>query len=83
MRRHRRTAKDFAIALLASADGCAATMGNGCRSKCVHRLQRVRDRVSGGEQHPDRRQITGGARTDDALAADRSLLREREKVRRG
>src|SRR5437868_9491481 len=25
----------------------------GCRSKYVHRLQRVRDRVSGGEQHPD------------------------------
>ena len=40
----------------------------------LHRLQRLRDRLSEREQHPDRRQGRGGQRPRDALDPRRSLL---------
>src|SRR5476651_207259 len=52
-------------------------MGNGRRSRHVHRLRCVRDGVPRREQHPDRRSRAGGARARHALAARRALLGRR------
>ena len=52
-------------------------MGNGGRSRQLHRLRRVRDGVPCREQHPDRRPRAGGARARHALAARRALLGRR------
>ena len=51
------------------------------RPLVLHRLQRVRRRLPGGEQHPDRRQRRGPPRPRDALAAHRPLLRGRRARR--
>jgi MoCo/4Fe-4S cofactor protein with predicted Tat translocation signal len=48
--------------------------GHGDRRQRLHRLQRVRRRMSGGEQHPGHRQGSGPARTRDALAARGHVL---------
>ena len=49
-------------------------MGHGDRPQRLHRLQRLRRRLPGGKQHPDRRQGPGPARPRDALDAHRPLL---------
>jgi hypothetical protein len=58
-------------------------VGHGDRPQHLLGLQRVRDRVSGREQHTGRRQGGGRARPRDGLAADRSLLRRRRRRSRG
>ena len=50
-------------------------LGHGHRPQLLHRLQRLRGRLPGREQHPGRRQGAGRARPRDALAARRPLLR--------
>ena len=52
-------------------------VGHGDRRQLLHRLQRLRRRLPGGEQHPGRRQGPGAARPRDALAARRHLLSRR------
>ena len=47
----------------------------------VHRLQRLRRRVPGREQHPGRRQGGGAARPRDALDPDRPLLHRASSTR--
>ena len=49
-------------------------VGHGDRRQRLHRLQRLRRRLPGGEQHPGRRQGSGAARPRDALAPRRHLL---------
>ena len=49
-------------------------VGHGDRPERLHRLQRVRRRLPGGEQHPGGRQGPGAARPRDALAPHRPLL---------
>ena len=49
-------------------------VGHGRQSVGVHRLQRVRRGLPGGEQHSGRRQGPGGSRPRNALAADRSII---------
>ena len=49
-------------------------LGHGDRPDRLHRLQRLRRRLPGGEQHPGRRQGAGAARPRDALAPHRPLL---------
>jgi len=49
-------------------------LGDGHRPQRLHRLQRLRRRLPGREQHPHRRQERGGPRPGDALAAHRPLL---------
>src|SRR3954453_18650764 len=49
-------------------------MGDGRRSRPLHRVRRVRDGVPRREQHSDRRPGAGGARARHALAARRALL---------
>ena len=65
-----------AVSRRTSHEGYA--LGHG-RSTSVrlHRLQRLRRRLPGGEQHPRRRQGAGAARPRDALAPHRPLLRGR------
>ena len=46
-------------------------VGHGDRPERLHRLQRLRRRLPGGEQHPGGRQGAGAARPRDALAARR------------
>ena len=46
-----------------------AQVGHGDRPDDLHRLQRLRGRLPGGEQHPRRRQGAGRRRPRDALAA--------------
>ena len=53
----------------------AASVGDDDRSRHVHRLQRVRRRVPGGEQHSGRRPRGRREVARDALAAHRSLSR--------
>jgi MoCo/4Fe-4S cofactor protein with predicted Tat translocation signal len=48
----------------------------------LHRLQRLRHRLPGGEQHPGRRQGAGAPRARDALDADRPLLPRRRSTSR-
>ena len=55
-------------------------VGHGDRPQRLHRLQRLRRRLPGGEQHPGRRQGAGRARPRDALAAHRPLLRGRRST---
>ena len=55
----------------------AIRLGHGDRSECLHRLQRLRGRLPGGEQHRGGRQGSGAARTRDALDARRFLLQRR------
>ena len=50
-------------------------VGHGDRPERVHRLQRLRHRLHGREQHARRRQDRGLARPRDALAPHRPLLR--------
>ena len=52
-------------------------VGHGHRPERLHRLQRLRGRLPGGEQHPRGRQGAGDARPRDALDAHRPLLRGR------
>ena len=49
-------------------------LGHGDRPQRLHRLQRLRGRLPGGEQHPGRRQGPGRARPRDALDPHRPLL---------
>ena len=49
------------------------------RPQRLHRLQRVRGRLPGGEQHPGGRQGAGRARPRDALDPRRPLLRRRRR----
>ncbi|MCZ7683128.1 MAG: hypothetical protein M5U28_31695 [Sandaracinaceae bacterium] len=56
-------------------------VGHGRGPHDLHRLQRVRGRLPGGEQQPHRGQAAGGARPRDALDARRSLLRGRGRGR--
>ena len=64
--------------LQSSAARRAAAVGNECRSECLHGMQRLCHRLPKREQHPDRRQITGGPWPGDALDSHRPLLREQE-----
>ncbi len=59
------------LAQAARPDG----VGDVGRSQRLHRLQRLRHRLPGGEQRPDRRQGAGPEGARDALAAHRPLLR--------
>ncbi len=56
-----------------------AAMGHERGPERLHRLQRLHRGLPEREQHPDRRQTPGEPRPRDALAAARSLLRERER----
>ena len=58
-------------------------VGDGDRPQRMHRLQRLRDCVSGREQHPRSRQVRGGTRPGDALAPYRPVLRRRRRERAG
>ena len=49
-------------------------MGHGDRRQRLHRLQRLRRRLPGGEQHPGDRQGPGASRPRDALAPHRHVL---------
>ena len=49
-------------------------VGHGDRPQCLHRLQCLRRRLPGREQHSGGRQGAGPARPRDALAARRQLL---------
>jgi Fe-S-cluster-containing dehydrogenase component len=62
---------------------CAQELGHGDRPVHLHRLQRLRHRLPGREQHPDRRQGPGGPRARDALDPHRPLLRRRRAAARG
>ena len=57
-------------------------LGHGDRSERLHRLQRLRRRLPGGEQHPGRRQVAGAERPRDALAARRPVLHRRPRESR-
>ncbi len=52
-------------------------VGHVDRPQRLHRLQRLRGRLPGGEQHPRRRQGPGRGRPRDALDARRPLLQGR------
>ena len=65
-------------ALPAAPDG-QLRLGHGDRPLDLHRLQRLRDRLPGREQHPRRRQGAGPARPRDALDPRRPLLRGRPR----
>ena len=54
-------------------------LGHGDRPERLHRLQRLRGRLPGREQHPGRRQGAGAARPRDALAPHRPLLQRRRR----
>ena len=56
-----------------------SAVGHGHRPQPLRRVQRVRDRLPGGEQHPGRGQRPGRARPRDGLAAHRPLLRRRRR----
>ncbi len=55
-------------------------MGHGDRPDGLHRLQGLRRRLPGREQHPRRRQGAGRRRPRDALAAHRPLHRRRRRT---
>ena len=52
-----------------------AQVGHGDRPRRLHRLQRLRHRLPGREQHPGRRQGAGARGARDALDPHRPLLR--------
>ncbi len=60
-----------------------ARLGDGHRHVSLHRVQRLRRRLPGGEQHRHRRQGRSRARARDALAAHRPLLPRRRGEPRG
>ena len=54
-------------------------LGHGDQPQYLHRLQRLRDGLPGGEQHPGRRQGAGARLARDALDPHRPLLRGRRR----
>ena len=76
-RRSRRTVRDVPALEISQAQ-----MGHDDRRQCLHRVQRLRDRVLRGEQCPDGRQGAGRSRPNHVVDSHRALLPGR-KGRKG